>query len=306
MTTDLSRRHLKALGDAFDFAQATDQAWLRGAEQSYANQVRIVHAFISKGVPVGTSPDALIQLFLARSWVGLGDIKGLWASYAKAGYVDTARPVYMHTKFGAFAPSAKNDFVALLPLEMAAAKLHSDAFQGLLDAGASIEMIPSRQWDASKPMDPLDPLDFVNFAVPVHGPRELFRAMTAKALGAIALEVPVFEGNVAAFGELLASGASVAQLPSKAWVPGACTPMDVESFIRFACPDTDLCESFLALITHAHMSALINRHGTVEGPAAPAMQVAPEADGPAAVPAAPLVTVQTGARLNRRLQRADI
>jgi hypothetical protein len=260
---DLRRRHFTALKSAFEFARADEVSWARGARQSYDNQVRLVMDFISRGVPCGSSPSELLPFFLTSSWSGRGDPAGLWSAYAKAGYIDPSAMVQMHCKRGPLRAHARNGFVTLTPLEMAVALENVESFQALLEtAHAKAEHAVSRQWKSTK--KPMDIFGFIKFASRSDANQARFNAISAKALGALPLELAVFNGDVNGFRARLEAGDSISQVPSRQWDPGARKPMDADGFLKFACKDAVLRVQFEALVANAMMNELIEKGGSVK------------------------------------------
>jgi hypothetical protein len=274
MSDDLRRRHFNSLKNAFEFARADESAWRQGADQSYANQVRLILDCIARGIPCGTDPAELVPFFLTTSWAGRGDPCALWRAYAQAGYIDPTVKVQMHCKRGPLRAHARSGFVTLLPLEMAVALEHEAGFQGLLECGARAGDALSRQWKETK--KPMDIFGFIKLAIRSDTKQARFRAISAKALGALPLELAVFNGNLKEFSSRLEAGDSISQVPSRQWESGARKPMDAMSFLKFACRDADLRVQFEALVANALMNELIARGGSgkTTAPSAPAKAVA--------------------------------
>ena len=258
---DLRRRHFNALKTAFDFARADESVWLQGAQQNYANQVHFVLDCISRGIPCGTDPAELVPFFLTSSWSGRGDPAGLWRAYAQAGYIDPTLKVQMNCKRGPLRAHARNGFVTLLPLEMAVALEHESAFQALLEHPHTKPLDGlSRQWKVGK--KPMDLFGFIKFAVRGETKQARFRTLVARAIGALPLELAVFEGDLKAFSARLAVGDSIAKVPSRQWEAGARKPMYGMGFLKFACKDATLRVQFEALLANAMMNELIARGGS--------------------------------------------
>jgi len=336
---DLSRRHFNALKTAFDFARADESAWRQGAQQSYANQVNFVLDCIARGIPCGTDPAELVPFFLTSSWSGRGDPARLWRAYAQAGYIDPTVQVQMHCKRGPLRAHAGNGFVTLLPVEMAVALEHQEGFQALLETTrASPQDALSRQWKAAK--KPMDLFGFIKFVIRSDTKQAQFRAITARTLGALPLELAVFEGDLKQFGARLEAGDSISKVPSRQWDLGARKPMDAMGFLKFACKSADQRVQFEALTANAMMNDLIARGGSSKRAApassstkAPAKKTS-SANAPASTPDAaaappalqqpvcqplPVAAVQehqtpvdiltpqpTGPRSNPRMRRASL
>lgn len=270
---DLSRRHFNALKTAFDFARADETAWRQGAQQSYANQVNFVLDCIARGIPCGSDPAELVPFFLTTPWAGRGDPAALWRAYAQAGYIDHAVKVQLHCKRGPLRSHARNGFVSLLPLEMAVVLEHEQGFQALLEItpASSVDTL-SRQWKSSK--KPMDFFGFIKFAIRSDTKQAQFRAITARTLGALPLELAVFNGDLKQFSARLEAGDSISQVPSRQWESGARKPMDAMGFLKFACKSADLRVQFEALTANALMNELIARGGSgkTTAPEAPAQK----------------------------------
>ena len=174
-TDDRSLRHIKALKSAFDFANASSVSWDGGADKCCAGELQRARAYLAQGVPCGAKTD-LVEFFLSTTWSGRIDYLELWREYVEAGYVDTASPLLI---------TWKRSFVRVLPLEAAIIYGHQKAFDGLLEAGASISAVPSRPWKVSKKTGKSsikDIFGFIKFVVRDPGSRIPYEVASTKVM----------------------------------------------------------------------------------------------------------------------------